>query len=137
MIIRKRDKEILKNYKAKIERIQQWCIDNDEFNIYQLEMMMYFFGRAIQYCRIPYKGVFKKENYVRQKSVLASSKQLAEYSKVDEMLKRLKFEITNDSLLDKKIKKQFLMSLTYICGHVRGKLNRKLGEDKNDNKGRF
>lgn len=122
------DFKILENYGKRLNDIKNWYQLNDIFNIYQKRRLDIFIDRSINYCQTKKRIKYEKFEYHRSNLHIASKQQIIEYRKLYQMLIKLKLDIINDNLITSKCKKDMIMNLTYIIGHVRGKLNTKVGK---------
>lgn len=122
MFKKKQIKEKLGAYEIYMQDIKKRYFRNKFLNAFQKQRLDLFFDRAIEYCKTQKTIIYTKTQYKKDDYTIANSKQLQEYRRIYREFKVLQNQIINDNVLNSKCKKQLLMNLSYLQGHLVGKL---------------
>lgn len=120
----KPDINILEKYRKELDKIHQFCRTNKTLNGYQIERLNYFLDRAINYCDTRKVIKYEITKYRKDYLLVANSKQVEEYKNIYRMLIDVKNQIINDKQLKQKYRNQLIRNLTYVQGHLLGKIYR-------------
>lgn len=127
LVLKHRQKQILKMYLKKLELIKQYCKSDTSLNHYQKQRIIMFIDRCIYFCKtmkfVQYdKTIYKQDGQL----IISSIQQYKTYHIIFSMIQNLSNEITADDNLDFKYKVQLSKCLGYLVSHILGKLNHKI-----------
>lgn len=122
----KQDKK-LNYYKEQFEQIKEYYT-NSKLKVEHKQRLDYFMNRAINYCKTQKAVVYEKIGRNYKHSTPYNKIQKCVYKKVLADVKELQNQIREDEELKIKHKQELCRCLSYVIGHLMGRLHSKFKE---------
>ena len=120
----KQDKKLI-NYGEQLEQIKEYY-SNSKLKVEHKARLDYFIDRAINYCKTQKVVVYKSTGKNYTPSTPYNKKKKGVYKNILQEMVKLQKQIRDDTELKLKHKQELCRYLSYLIGHLMGRLQRKI-----------